>query len=443
MRSKVFISVFVALTMLLCIGATVKDAKADALMFPYVVRSTTVTTLISVVNTAESVSEACGLPFSYPGRLHWEYFYKESIANGQTEICLEHDFDSTSSKDDMVTFDIAGVWNAGLAMFNDLGSIPIFVADFTLPVDNPRRAFLLVDNNTNAYFDDDAGFQTNLDGTLYGEAMIIERESGAAVGYIAYNAVGGVKNDDTDLNLAFNDDDHRDILGEVIGDDDTGECEMSPITILPPALVTTKLLVTPTGSSNNDGKDGACDSNNQRLPDLNVVVRLCASPNEDIDDCDCPAGGGGIWNNTEGKISFSVNKNIVCVAADVLQAFMGATAYNSFYSSGKAGWTYVDVDRGTLAGSVNEGPFCETDEAVIMKVEIAEGDTVFNGATVTDAPFGVDNANLVVNNLVWLRNNRNYIDWCDDDTNNDNWRCDSDRGLNFIHNQTADCPLGP
>lgn len=438
MRSKVFISVFVALTMLLSIGATVKDAQADAIMFPWVVRSDSVTTLVSVVNTAQSLTEACGIvgPFVTPGDIHWEYFYKATTANGQTEMCLEHDFSSTTSKDDMVSIDIAGVFNGGLALFNDVGSDPEFVLDFTLPVDNPRRAFLLVDNNTDSY----VNFGTNVDGTMYGEAMVIERGSGAAWGYIAYNAVGGVKIDAGDLNLAFNDDDHRDMLGEVIGDDGNGLCEMAPMTILPPNLVTTRLFVTPTASENNDGLCPAGD-NNQRQGNINAVVRLCAAPGPEPEDpdCDCPAGGGGIWNNTEGRISFSVSKNIVCTSADNLQALMGLTAYNSFASSGQAGWTYVDTDRGTLDIGNPNPIHCATDEAIIGKLEFATGDTFFNGAAIADPPAGVNPADLYVNNFVWLRNNRNYLDYCQ--ANPGDWRCDPDNGLNLVHNEVEDCPL--
>jgi hypothetical protein len=431
MRPKVFVSILVGLALLLSFGVIVKDAQADAIMFPWVVRSDTVTTLVSVVNTAQSASEACGLA-GIPGTIHWEYFYKATTANDQEEMCSEHDFESTTSKDDMVTIDVAGVFNSGLALFNDVGSDPIFVADFTLPVDNPRRAFLLVDNNTTNYMN----FGTNVDGTMYGEAMVLERQSGAAWGYIAYNARGGVKTDPADLNLSFADDDYRDMQGEVIGDDDTMSCEMAPVTLLPAALVTTRMFITPTSSSNNVGTCPGGD-NNQRQGNLNAIIQLCASPGPDPEnpDCDCPAGGGGIWNNTEGKVSFLLRKNIVCTSADNLLALMGPTAYGSFETSGQAGWTYVDVDRGNLNGvDPDTGPFCQTDEFIVGKLEFASGDTMFDGASVTIS----GGANLDINNFVWLKNNRNYLAYCQ--ANAGNWRCDPDGGLNLVHNEIEDCP---
>ena len=97
-------------------------------------------------------------------------------------------------------------------MFNDNSNEVIGVPDMTLAVEDPRRAFLIVDNNTDSLMD----AETNEDGTIYGEAIVVEHKTGAAWGYIAYNAVGGVKVTDTDLNLNFSDADHRDQQGEVI-----------------------------------------------------------------------------------------------------------------------------------------------------------------------------------------------------------------------------------
>ena len=157
----------------------------DSILFPWVVRSDDVTTVISVVNTAQTWAEAVGLPF-HNNRIHVEYWHKLSTANDQEEKCREYNFEVTSSKDDMVTWDMAGHFNNGLPMFNDTSNEVIGVPDMTLAVENPRRAFLIVDNYTDALID--AG--TNVDGTMYGEATIIEHRTGAAWGYIGYNAVG-------------------------------------------------------------------------------------------------------------------------------------------------------------------------------------------------------------------------------------------------------------
>ena len=72
MRCKVVITVMVGIALLLSLGAFVKDASADAIMFPWVVRSADVTTVVSVVNTAETDAEASGLPF-HDNRIHVQY----------------------------------------------------------------------------------------------------------------------------------------------------------------------------------------------------------------------------------------------------------------------------------------------------------------------------------------------------------------------------------
>jgi len=60
MRTKVLISVIIATVLLLSFGIGLKDAKADALLFPWIIKSADTTTVISVVNTAETDDEAAG-----------------------------------------------------------------------------------------------------------------------------------------------------------------------------------------------------------------------------------------------------------------------------------------------------------------------------------------------------------------------------------------------
>lgn len=103
MRSKVILSVLVCLALLLSLGVAVKEVKADAIMFPWIIKNTGVTsTLISVVNTAgvpvAGVYAVSGVPFE----LHYEYWWK---TGGQTDVCDEWDFRKPTSKDDIVTFE--------------------------------------------------------------------------------------------------------------------------------------------------------------------------------------------------------------------------------------------------------------------------------------------------------------------------------------------------
>ena len=428
MRSKVILSVMVCMAMLLSLGAWVKDASADAVLFPWVVKSDDVTTVLSVVNTAETDAEASGLPF-HNNKIHIEYWHKLTTANEQDEACTEYNFEVTSSKDDMVTWDMAGHFNSGLPMFNDTSNEVIGVPDMTLAVANPRRAFLIVDNNTESLdCASPQGACTAVDGTMYGEAIVVEHKTGAAWGYIAYNAVGGVKVSETDLNLDFSDSDHRDQQGEVIGD-----CETTQTILLNPNDATTKLFVTPTESWVNEERG----VQSQRTGNLEAYVQLCRFPERNTGggiDGDPYTGeciGGGIWNNEEGGFSFTEKKNIVCTTADNIVDFFGGagtSAYTQWVASGKAGWAYIVTGSGTLDQQRDTNEFITTEEAIIGKLEF--GNSLSWDGSIADT----------INTFVWLRDNSSMMEFCQESSGN--WRCDP-MGINIIHNEYADGLFGP
>jgi hypothetical protein len=451
MRGKLVITVMVGVALLLSLGAFVKDASADAIMFPWVVRSADVTTVISVINTAETDAEALGLPF-HNNRLHIEYWAKLTTANDQEEMCEEYNFEITSSKDDMVTWDIAGHFNGGLPMFNDTSNEVIAATDMTLAVADPRRAFLIVDNNTKALIDsscqgdidgvfgddeDEDGLITgcNKDGTLYGEATIIEHKTGAAWGYIAYNAEHGQRDPFNPGGKDLEFDDGDDNLGEVIDDDET-----TLTTLLNPNVATTKLFVTPADTDNIDSDDP--DDRDQRRGDQNTIIQLCRFPERDSEytrfrDGILPYTGdcqsGGIWNNEEGGFSFTVEKNIVCTSADEIVDFFGGagtSAYTQWVASGKAGWAYVLVESGDLddqAGvpDTEDGNYIEADEAIIGKLEFGTG--LNWGGAIEDT----------INTFVWLRNTGKFCE-----TGGDRRSPAMCSGINIIHNEVAGQALG-
>src|SRR5208337_4918953 len=107
----IFIVALVAVTVLLSFGAAVKDAKADVIMFPWIVKSPTISTLVSVVNTAEAVGGADSLNNPV---LHYQYWGKDG-STGQTDVCNDVHFERPTSKDDIVMFDAAGNMNSGQA----------------------------------------------------------------------------------------------------------------------------------------------------------------------------------------------------------------------------------------------------------------------------------------------------------------------------------------
>jgi hypothetical protein len=370
-------------------GTWTAKRSGDALLFPWVVKSDDVTTVVSVVNTAQTWAESQGLPF-HNNSIHVEYWAKKSTANDQEEMCEEYNFEVTSSKDDMVTWDIGGHFNAGLPMFNDTSNEVVnnVAPDLTLAVENPRRGFLIVDNATEALLD----ARTPVDGTMYGEATIIEHKTGAAWGYVAYNGIGGLPYFYDTL------DQHGEVIGGITLYYLISEVlpfqEVTQTTLLNPNDAITKFFVTPIGV-------------NQRQGNINSRVQLCRLPEkfpgigDDPEESawngmhhtgECPSGG--IWNNEEGGFSFTVKKNVVCTTADnIVDLFGGAgsSAYTQWVASGKAGWAYIMTPIGNLDATAGTENYYEADAAAIGKLEFGTG-LSWDGS-IADT----------INTFVWLR----------------------------------------
>jgi hypothetical protein len=406
MRKNVILIAILAAALLLPFAANVEKAGADTLLFPWIVKSDSVSTVISVVNTAESVSEA----FGGPGELHFQYFFKNSTANGQTERCSAGSKRAPASKDDIVSFDTSAHWGEGKPLFDDDTNGDESLA---LSASSPRRAFLIVDNDDREFVEaveNLGGSRTNVDGTLYGEAIVIEKDSGSAWGYIAYNGVGGQRESGENPNeVRFGP--YRDQMGEVISDSETTQT-----VILPTDLVETRFFMTPVNTST------------QRIGDANSAVQLCATPDND-GGCDQP----GIWRNDERVFNGAPEKQIVCTSADTLEDLLTEDSWNEF--SGQTatdyhgqGWTNIVVNRGDMDNIDPTHNYEEDQEMIIGKLEFSIGSIDFDGAGGGDAASGT------FNNFVWLRDNEDYIDFC---FTNSDWRCRRG-GTSRIRNRTMD-----
>ncbi len=323
---------------------TVKFARADAILFPWVVKSQSVSTIISVANTG-----GIGGTYEYqsiPFRLHYQYWYKLSTANSNTETCTNHSFNQATSKNDVVSFDAAGNITENNTLFQD--SSPYNSGQsFGLVVNGPRRAFLIVDNNTDAFV---LFGNTNTDGTLYGEAMLLELSGGAAWGYTAYNARSEGVADSPAAQVYFND--GNDYEGEVIGPTEKGM-----MIILPPSMFITKFFVTPISMTG------------QRTGDANTRVQL-------VIDGDA----GGIYDNDENPMDFSEKTDVVCTSAMTLDGLITSGAYEFLKATGKQGFAYIKTDFGTVKQNSSA-------QAVIGKLEYAESTSELTW----------------INNFIWIK----------------------------------------
>jgi hypothetical protein len=318
-------------------------AQADQILFPYLVRSDSVTTILSVINGADG-----------PNELHYRYYNTGGADAGGA--CQETDYDQNSSPNDIVTFDISGTFGDDLGVLFESGDDSQINAqyrkNFALFKNiKPIRAYALVDNNVGAGFSGQS---------IHGEALILEFVNGASWGYRAYNAAeiystNGIEN-------AFEFTDRVETAGEVLvpapAGADNFQRYWSPIAIMPLDEITTRLFVTPISN---------VAPNFQRTPS-SATIRLVADDpgNPDLNV---------VYDRDENPFSGSLPATITCVgAADVDK--MISTAVKQFLGAG--GWSNVAVTAG---------------QAVVIKLEFNEESAVIDGTDVVGW----------VNNGVWLR----------------------------------------
>lgn len=436
MRSKVVIPVFLALAMLLSFGVAEK-ASADSIMFPWLVKSNTVFSLVSVVNTS-ATSGDCETP-----RLHYQYYFKDAAsATVNTDSCAPQSFYRQTSQEDIVSFDASGAVSLGAALFDDQPAlngnvtyVPSWFFMNSAPV--TARAFLLVDNNDTDCFED-ADWAS-----LYGEAMIIQISQGSAWGYVAYNGIGGGPyGPASEPELGFNDD--LDLQGEVmrsprffdVANSSGDEIEVTPTVLLPLDTFHTKMFVTPVNyalwedESNVDiDAEDYAGGPGARTGSANSRIQFCLRPypqgNFPI-DTPCPSGVGGIefygdscqsdnaakceiggiYDNDEGPLDSNLAPNVVCTAAlDVSEENLLLTAAQIAYlESGAQGWTYVRSMVGSFlgAGQLGARNVATMSDSIIGKLDYTESNAGFQIGNVT--------VNGTVNDMKWIRNSASQYD---------------------------------
>jgi len=456
MRKKMALSVVaIAMAMLLSFGAALDQANADALLFPWIVKSGAISSLVSVVNTA-AVNPLVP-PFAGVPQLHWSYYYKDDgsggVNNSQTAMCVDLDFKMDTSLMDVVTVDAAGNINGGIPMWGDTNNALSGGVSASITAPGDRRAFLIVDNNTPVL-----SLPTqlnNVDGTLYGEAMILEIASGAAWGYVAYNSAGPFA--DSALSnplvppcaggqngfVSFSN--GLDPHGEVIGNffavnnlpppiNDTVTLvsgELAPVVLMPPTDVLSKFFMTPVdmisaafayaapppipGDIGNCGQSQFANTG-QRAGNINSRVGVCSYPGLcqnaggalGLPICVAPCASmsgiclsgtcasAGITLNDELPLSSTKLKNIVCTSADDISAMLDSGTMVSWVSNGGQAWTYM---RTTFGNMQPAALYQYTPNMMIGKLEWADGGTTIDGRFVGGT----------FNNFIQVRNNKDNL----------------------------------
>ncbi len=174
-------------------AGTMGAAQASSVLFPYVVNSTTVTTIVTVIDV--NTTYASG----HQNLLHWTLWYKDGAkAEDNLAACVEASQWLPSSSNDVQTVDLGGKFGSTTkgVLFNDPSINNNWKAsnkrfDMANLATKPLRGYLLIDDEVPG----------TVDSTLEGEAMVFEFATGASWGYTAGRSTG--TNFLTDSDITF------------------------------------------------------------------------------------------------------------------------------------------------------------------------------------------------------------------------------------------------
>ena len=368
-----------------------QQVHADAVLYPYVVVSPTVTTLISTIYSNKGAVESPSL--------HYRAFYKPTNPDSLSEKCQETNVFRPTSPNDIVTFDIGGMFgstsDAPGVLFGDGANNPGKNANYgTASFDfiNPAflggipatRGFMVV--NTEDPND-------TISGQVYGEALVLEVANGAAWGYRAYNSAQGATGPGIPIDFS----NAQEVQGDVLL-----EGELAPIEIYPLQEWTQKLVVTPiAGGLPGPGGLPMIDqapSDPTSVGTLTVNLELRGKrvpPYGTVQDADNPANATNVFDRDENPISGVIPTTITCVGAPTINSLLSPSTQNQIANGG---WAYVNTyipghAPGDPVIPATFYPMGTTNQAVVQKVTYNNGGTLSGEALL----------NGVVNSGLWLR----------------------------------------
>jgi hypothetical protein len=226
----------IAIGVSLGLGGLAVNAS-DVAMFPYIVSSSSVTTIVTVVDRGGPGTQrynASGVASASGNRLHWRLNYKIGNPPRNDAACEEVDYFLPTSPNDIQSVDIGGRLAGSLdtlgVLFNDqsVNNNWDVVADSGLTYalgaqvssGQPLRGVLFVHN----------GDQKTGDFSVQGEAMVYEFANGAAWGYGAMMKDGGDSNSNGDFDFFWS---------------RSGKLGLPGVTFMPRYEANTLLFVTP------------------------------------------------------------------------------------------------------------------------------------------------------------------------------------------------------
>lgn len=355
------------------IGTTAQ--AADAVLFPYVVNSATVATLVTVVDRATSAGNrydsAGGAQTGSAGdRLHWRLHYKAGASLTNTSACSEVDGYLPTSPFDIQTVDLGGKFGATTkgVMFNDPGVKNKYASagvDYMLaPVSalGASRGVLIV-HNSNA-----AAGNAAVNERLYGEAMVLEYATGAAWGYQAVSTDGDAVafGNGFEFNQAWATGVNGGVTNGLVA---SNGALTGVLTFMPPADATTTLFVTPMPATAGGallGADGAADALGYwNKWQTNVMLAASTGVAYDRDET--------LWSGAQPQA-------VRCVGAVNLTDLVSSAALPKLVNGGWGGLSLV-----ADAAAPADGSYQPTARGYVIKLEYSPGTSSLTKGTFNNA----------------------------------------------------------
>lgn len=345
-------------------GLGVADASYREVLYPYVVTSPTVTTILTVVSKAQVKKDQLVT-------LHWRYFTKAQTGDAKADrdaLCGEIDHAFTGSANDLVDVSVDEFFNNNHgAMYNDQTDYSLNQNDpWSLGLlkfaSKPRRGFAIVDNFQSTKCSKGCDLTA-------ARATIVEYENGAAWGYDGYR--------DERNNYDFSE--PNEVFGEVIGD---GGVDISWKPFADGEWIT-NLYVTPISESDNKDAGDNVKPINQAQGKLRTRVTLNPDTYDAADDT-------VLFDRDESPWSGQVPVSVTCVGAINIKELIDPSLYGFVEDQG--GWSTVWLSYPPANGATD--PTIRTDEATVLFLE-------YNQSSFVD---GKD-VGGIVNNGFMLREN--------------------------------------
>ena len=322
--------IIATLVVVLAGGWAYANGNANTILFPYINSNPgNLSTIINVINTASK--NIC--PEDVPHMLHYRYMTKLITASNM-DYCDESNFCRPTTKNDIVTFDVAGQIESGKAMFNDDTSYnagfgaPYFDLPGAMGEFCPQRGYLLVSHACGDC--NDAGGSV---GGLDGEAMLLDIVSGAAWGYRAAlsgldgYAFAGITTTNVDCNPVPG------ATTELMAENCANGLnqEMHMVALYPPNEFTTRFFVTPLVMGYM-GENGA----NNDMTDIRKMWQKRTGV------CLTTGSANGVFNRNEAVASKGQCVQVRCVGAIDLKSLVGSVIDAPAFCS-QGGWAYLDL----------------------------------------------------------------------------------------------------